>query len=118
MITLTLRPRRDERLRGGHLWVFRDDLQSTPDLPAASIVRVESSEGHSFGTGFYHPTSKIAVRLLASEAEDITADFFAQRFIDAYSLRQRLLPDQQAYRLIHGESDLLSGLVIDIYGPS
>lgn len=115
MTTLTLRQKRDDRYRGGHLWVFRDDLQSQPDLPAASLVRVVSAEGFSYGSGFYHPTSKIAVRLLGADVESVTTEFFADRFSHALAVRQALLPGQHAFRLIHGESDLLSGLVVDIY---
>jgi 23S rRNA (cytosine1962-C5)-methyltransferase len=117
MITIHLKPKCDGRLRGGHLWVFRNELESEPELPAATLVSVVAADGTSYGTGFYHPTSRIAVRLLATEAKTIDADFIAHRLRQAIALRNRLLPNEPMRRLLFGESDLMSGLVIDQYGP-
>lgn len=116
MHTLRLLLKEHYRLVEGHLWVFRDELVKPPTLAAGDVVRVESHDGRSLGVGFYHPTSKIAVRLLATEQETIDVAFFTERFTQALALRERLLPQEDAYRLVFGEADLLSGLIIDIYG--
>ncbi len=112
-----LRPGHDERVRSGHLWVFSNELQDLPRLPAGSIVRVRSATGESFGIGFYNPHSLICVRLLRTdELEEVTVDFFAERIAQALALRRRLCPQEMMYRLVHGEADLLPGLVVDRYG--
>lgn len=116
MTTLTLRPREERRIRDGHLWVFRDELVHVPELLPGSLVRVVAHDGSSLGTGLYNPLSKIAVRMLAGEVESISTEFFHRRFQSSYELRRRMLPNEETYRLIFGEADLLSGLIIDVYG--
>ena len=116
MTTLTLRPREERRIRDGHLWVFRDELVHVPELPPGSLVRVVAHDGASLGTGLYNPLSKIAVRMLGGEVESISTEFFHRRFQSSHELRRRMLPNEETYRLIFGEADLLSGLIIDVYG--
>lgn len=114
--TLSLKPREDDRIRAGHLWVFRNELRAEPQgLQTGQIVRVTTSEGTSLGTGFYHSTSNIAVRMVGGEVETIDEAFFEQRLRAANELRQRMLPAATAYRMVFGEADLMSGLIIDRY---
>jgi len=115
MHTLRLKPHEHHRIADGHLWVFRNELADAPPEELGALVRVESSDGRSLGTGFSNPHSKIAVRLLGSEVEHVDAAFFAARIRQALQLRERLLPNEQAYRVVFGEADLLSGLIIDRY---
>jgi 23S rRNA (cytosine1962-C5)-methyltransferase len=116
MMTLTLKPREHLRLRGGHLWVFTDELTALPEAEPGTVVRVVTHDGVSYGTGFYNPQSKIAVRLLGTEEERIDAEFIASRLRSAQLLRERVLPGESAYRVVFGESDLMSGLIIDRFG--
>ncbi|MCS7177456.1 MAG: class I SAM-dependent rRNA methyltransferase [Candidatus Kapabacteria bacterium] len=116
MQEVRLRAGHEQRVRSGHLWVFSNELQELPRLSPGSIVRVLSAKGESFGVGLYNPHSLIAVRLLRTELEDLSVDFFAERITQALALRQRLCPGEEAYRLVHGEADLLPGLVVDRYG--
>jgi len=115
MLELLLRPREERRLLEGHLWVFRDELSKVPEADPGTLARVVTRDGYVIGTGFYNPLSKIAVRLLGSDINEVDTAFFVERFTAAQNLRHRLLPGESAYRLIHGESDLLSGLIIDRY---
>jgi len=115
MHTLRLKPHEHHRIAEGHLWVFRNELATEPPPELGALVRVESSEGRSLGTGFSNPHSKIAVRMLGGEIETVDTAFFAERIRQAVALRQRLLPNEQAYRVVFGEADLLSGLIIDRY---
>lgn len=117
MTTIHLRPRTEARLRAGHLWVFRDELQDSPSLPAATLVSIQASDGTSYGTGFYHPTSRIAIRLLATHETNIDTAFVARRLRAAIAHRNRVLPNESMRRIMFGESDLMSGLVVDQYGP-
>lgn len=114
---LTLKPKSHNRVRGGHLWVFRDEFSSLPDIPAGSVVRVQTDYGYDLGVGFYHPANQIAVRLLR-HSSTVNEEFFAQRIAQALRLRERLFPTEPSYRLVFGESDFLPGLIIDRYHDS
>jgi 23S rRNA (cytosine1962-C5)-methyltransferase len=116
MHEVRLRAGADKRIRSGHLWVFSNELQELPPLVPGSLVRVLSAQGESFGVGLYNRHSLIAVRLLRTEREELTLDFFTERLLQALALRQRLCPGEQMYRLVHGEADLLPGVVVDRYG--
>jgi 23S rRNA (cytosine1962-C5)-methyltransferase len=113
---LQLMPGAHRRIRRGHLWVYRDELQPPlPTLEPGAIVRVETSYGYDLGVGFYHPHSTIAVRLLLSGGP-VDSAFFEQRIVRALQLRQQVFGDSTVYRLVFGESDLLPGLIVDRYG--
>jgi 23S rRNA (cytosine1962-C5)-methyltransferase len=116
MLTLTLKPREERRLRDGHLWAFRDELVEVPQAEPGELVRLVAHDGATVGSGFYNPLSKIAVRLVGGEVDSVDADFFIRRFTSSLDLRRRALPGEEAYRLIFGEADMLSGLIVDIYG--
>lgn len=115
MLELQLRPREDSRIKEGHLWVYRDELRAVPEAPGGTLVRVLSFEGGSLGTGFYNPVSKIAVRMLGGEEDLADEAFFTRRLQQAQNLRERILPGETAYRVLFGEADLMSGLIIDRY---
>jgi 23S rRNA (cytosine1962-C5)-methyltransferase len=68
------------------------------------------------GRGFYSEASKIAVRMLTREEVAIDVAFFARRLDAAIARRATLLAETDAYRVVHGEGDLLPGLVVDRYG--
>jgi 23S rRNA (cytosine1962-C5)-methyltransferase len=116
MLTLTLKPREERRLRDGHLWAFRDELVEVPQAEPGELVRLVAHDGTTVGSGFYNPLSKIAVRLVGGDVDSVDADFFVRRFTSSLDLRRRALPGEEAYRLIFGEADMLSGLIVDIYG--
>jgi len=116
MITVQLRPKEEDRIRAGHLWVFKDEISKIPNVAPGTLVRVIDRHETSYGTGFCNPLSKITVRLLGTERENIDAAFFTERVLAAQRLREQLLPGETSYRLLFGESDLMSGLIIDRYG--
>lgn len=116
MLTLTLKPREERRLRDGHLWAFRDELVEAPAAEPGELVRLVAHDGTSVGCGFYNPLSKIAVRLVGGDVDAVDVDFFVRRFTSSRDLRRLVLPGEEAYRLIFGEADMLSGLIVDIYG--
>jgi 23S rRNA (cytosine1962-C5)-methyltransferase len=116
MLTLRLRPREHQRIADGHLWIFRDELKDHPTVEAGTLVSVESHSGRPLGSGFYHPTSKIAVRLLGGSVDRIDAPFMMQRIQRAWDLRRQMMPDVSACRVVFGEADLMSGLIVDRFG--
>ncbi len=103
-------------LRAGHPWVFRKAIDRAPrGLPAGAVVDVV--EGERFvARGYYDPHSAIAVRILTREpAEAIDPAFWKRRLARALALRRELVHGTTGYRMVHGESDGLPGVVADRY---
>jgi 23S rRNA (cytosine1962-C5)-methyltransferase len=116
--TVVLSRRAIERLNQGHVWIYRSDLAAPESLAGGEIVRLEDERGWFAGKAFYGAQSQIAVRLLTREDEPIDDDFFARRLGQAARLREAIAPDpdrRRAGRLVHGEADLLPGLIVDRY---
>jgi 23S rRNA (cytosine1962-C5)-methyltransferase len=114
-----LRPGADKRLRSGHPWVYSNEIAmdaAAKALPPGSVVKLTRVDGKPLGLGTFNPHSLIAFRLFSANAEaSLDEAFLANRLEKALALRQRLF-DAPYYRLVHGESDQLPGLVIDRYG--
>jgi 23S rRNA (cytosine1962-C5)-methyltransferase len=96
--------------------VFVSDVIDTGSASAGDVVRVVDARGRTLGTAHYSNTSQIALRLLSRRAEPINEAFLAMRVEQALKLRQLVVRDSEAYRLIHAEGDLLPGLIVDRYG--
>lgn len=105
-----------DRWQEGHPWIYRADLNGDPALEGGEIVRVTDARGWFLGKAFYSKQSKISLRWLSFEDVAIDAAFFRTRIEQADALRRRALPGQTTYRVVHGEADLLPGLVVDRYG--
>lgn len=81
------------------------------------MTLVRERDGAPVGNGFYHPNSLISFRLLTRNADEvIDADFFERRISEAYARRDLLKLRRNAYRIVHGESDFLPGLIVDPFG--
>jgi 23S rRNA (cytosine1962-C5)-methyltransferase len=115
MDTLILKKNADLRLRNGHLWIFSNELTEIPDLMPGSVVDILNHYNKSYGKAFFNPHSLVSARLLLSDKESIDTDFFIERINNAFNLRKKFYPDEEIYRLVFGESDLLPGLIIDKY---
>lgn len=116
--TASLKPRREEILQSGHLWLFSGALQQPPYwIEPGGLVDVKSSTGQFIARGYYNPQTDIAIRVLTREVDEaIDLDFFRRRVRSAAELRQVFDPDNtNAYRLINAEGDGLPGLVVDRY---
>src|SRR5690349_15221162 len=115
---VTLSRRGLERLRSGHVWVYRSDVRAPASLRGGEIVRLVDERGWFAGKAFYGKQSQISVRLLTREEEPVDEAFFARRLAQARALRDAAAPDpdlRHASRVVHGEADLLPGLVVDRY---
>ena len=113
---LVLKKREEERLLSGHQWIFSNEIKSIQGNPeGGDVVELHRHDGKFLGIGFFHPNSLISFRLLSREREEITFDFFESRLSRALSLRKRLFPHSETFRLAHGEGDFLPGLIIDKY---
>jgi 23S rRNA (cytosine1962-C5)-methyltransferase len=113
--SVVISPRGVERLRAGHLWIYRSDVRSA-EAEAGAIVRLTDERGRFHGRAFYSDKSQIAIRLITPHDVPVDRAFFTQRFQRAAEFRKRIVENTQAYRLVYGEADLLSSLVVDRYG--
>lgn len=119
--TIRLKAGKEESVLRRHPWIFSGAISSVPhDIEEGELVKVETSGGDMLGVGHYQIGS-IAVRMLEFGVDSLPDDFFMRRLESAYALRGKLgliRPDNNCYRLVHGEGDFLPGLVIDIYGDT
>jgi 23S rRNA (cytosine1962-C5)-methyltransferase len=117
---LRLKRNEDRRLNAGHLWIFSNevDTQQTPltKFEPGELVRVLSHNDRAMGLAYVNPQSLISARVLETwKLPDVA--WLAKRIRAALALRERLY-QKPYYRLVHGESDGLPGLVIDRYGSA
>jgi 23S rRNA (cytosine1962-C5)-methyltransferase len=100
----------------GHLWVYAGHIDEVRGEPTAGdVVDVVAPNGKFVARGLYNPEYKIRVRLLTFEEEPITEQFLRTRVVQAIHLRQRIVSNTNAYRLVYGEADRLPGLIVDRY---
>ena len=128
MTTVFLKPKKEESLKRFHLWVFSGaiarvllDASHKGDAPVeGELVCVRSSANEVLGIGHWQIGS-IAVRILAFGVEQLPSDFWCERIRAAYKVREAIgliRPDNNTFRLIHGEGDFLPGLIVDVYADT
>jgi 23S rRNA (cytosine1962-C5)-methyltransferase len=113
-----LKKHEDRRIKGGHPWVFSNEIESIdgardPGVPAELF----DAAGGYLGCGYYTPKSLIAFRMLSRQQEDVdSVQFYEQRMAAALAHRLFIYPAMKTFRAVYGESDFLPGLVVDKYG--
>jgi 23S rRNA (cytosine1962-C5)-methyltransferase len=107
--------RGEQRLRGGHPWIYRADVVDVKAAAGDRVV-VRGARGRVLGHALYSDKSQIAIRLLTHGEAPADDALLTRRIEEAIAFRQRLAIDATAYRLIHGEADLLPSLIVDCYG--
>ena len=119
-----LRRGKEESLLRRHPWIFSGAIERVEcdgELSEGALVDVYTSKGDFIARGHYQIGS-IAVRVLTFEQEDINDAWWRNRVASAFDVRRTLdltdNPQTTCYRLIHGEGDLLPGLVVDVYGTT
>jgi len=107
-----------QRIRNGHPWVFRSDLERAPAV-AAGFVRVEEYTGAPLGFALWSPQSEISLRHVSADASRAPdAAWWHEQLRTAIARRAPLATESNAYRLVHGEGDGLPSLVVDRYGDA
>ncbi len=118
---ILLKRGKEDSLRRFHPWVFSGAIARLDDgIEEGDVVDVCTNDGKFIAVGHYQIGS-IAVRVLDFAQRAIDKAFFAERLQKAFQLRKSLgliRPDNNAFRLVHGEGDFLSGLVVDVYGST
>jgi 23S rRNA (cytosine1962-C5)-methyltransferase len=112
---ITISHRAEDRIRRGHPWVYRSDVVDVA-AAAGDVVEVRTTRDRPLGHGLYSDRSEISLRMLTRGAEPPDERFWRGRLDAAIRYRASLNIDASAYRLVHGEADLLPGLVVDRYG--
>ena len=119
---LYLKPGKEESLKRFHPWVFSGAIAKVEGEPEeGEVVDVYTSKKEFIACGHFQIGS-IAVRVLTFKQEEINRDFWKRRLEVALDLRRSLnlvdTPENNTYRLVHGEGDNLPGLIIDVYGQT
>jgi 23S rRNA (cytosine1962-C5)-methyltransferase len=114
----TVSRRGAQRLRRGHPWVFKSDVERRPSVDAG-VVRVEDPNGAPLGWALWSPRSEISLRQIERDASrTIDSAWWHDRLRTAIARRAPLASEANAYRLVHGEGDGLPSLVVDRYGDA
>jgi 23S rRNA (cytosine1962-C5)-methyltransferase len=105
-----------DRLASGHPWVFGSDVTDRGVADPGDAVRVLDHRSRALGTAHYSAASQISLRLLSHEVIEIGRPFFLRRIEAAEAFRRTVVRGTDAYRVVHGEADLLPALIVDRYG--
>ena len=115
MPTVTVSRRAEERVRSGHPWIYRSDVVKA-DAAAGDTVRVIAPRGRTLGDALYSDRSEISLRMLTRGETRADRGHWRLRLQQGIQFRDSLRIDATAYRLVHGEADLMPSFVVDRYG--
>jgi 23S rRNA (cytosine1962-C5)-methyltransferase len=113
--TIVISARGEDRLRSGHPWIYRSDVTEA-QAAAGDVVSVRSRRGQVLGQALYSDRSQIAIRMLTYGEAPADTALIRHRLETAIRFRSTLHIDATAFRLVHGEADLLPSLIVDRYG--
>src|SRR6267142_2914920 len=114
--TVTVTQKGAARARAGHPWIFRGDVAQAPgDLVSGAEVRIADARKNFIARGFWAVKSPIALRLLSRQDLPLDEELLATRLRRAWERRKAIFPRADAFRLAHGEADLLPGYFVDVY---
>ena len=115
MSSVKVNKRGADRIRKGHLWIYRSDIIDVNDCRGGTIVRVNDPQENFIGQAFYSDRSEIALRLLTQSNQTIDREWWRNRVRQAANRRESVKPHTNAYRLVYSEGDLLPSLIVDVY---
>jgi 23S rRNA (cytosine1962-C5)-methyltransferase len=114
-----LKPRGEDRVRGGHPWVYRSDVADVLNPEPGAIVEVRGPRDRMLGHALFSDQSQITIRMIsrAGSPYEVPIDdaFWRARLDAAIRFRDSLQINATAFRLVHGEADLLPSLIVDRY---
>lgn len=116
---IQLKARKEKSIERRHLWVFSGAIKETdPTIQDGDLVQIKANKGRFLGIGHYAAEGKVAIRILSFQETEINQEYYNKRVQDAFHLRQKtncIADNQNIFRLIHAEGDLLPGLIVDVY---
>jgi 23S rRNA (cytosine1962-C5)-methyltransferase len=115
MNTIIVNKRGADRIRHGHLWIYRSDVIDTAEAEGGSVVVVRDQNRNFVGQAFFSDSSQITLRFLSHTEEAIDRQWWQRRLREAAERRANIAPNTNAYRLVYSEGDLLPSIIIDRY---
>ena len=112
---ITIARRGAERVRGGHLWVYRSDVRDAAGARGGSVVAVRDERGRFVAQALYSDRSEIALRVLTTRDESVGREWWRERLRASAARRAGLGRETDAFRLVYSEGDLLPSLIVDRY---
>jgi 23S rRNA (cytosine1962-C5)-methyltransferase len=108
-----------KRVRNGHLWIYKSDVQKV-EASGGETVSVYDEAKNFVGKAFYSDSSEITLRIFTTKDEPVDKEFWRKRINDAAQIRQQSKTNDQkpktnAQRLIYSEGDLIPSLIVDDY---
>ena len=113
--SVTISARGEQRVRLGHPWIYRADVAAVA-ADGGDVVQVLGPRQRVLGYALFSDRSQIAIRMLSRGEQPIDESLVRARLEASIRFRESLTLDATAYRLVHGEADLLPSLVVDRYG--
>lgn len=111
---VSITPKAEKSVLFGHPWIYKEEIIKKDDITNGEIIDVLNSKGKYLGTGFYNDNSKITVRLISRNTNDLfDYDFFKRRVRYAIDMRKQVMSDLNSFRVIFGEADGFPGLTVD-----
>jgi 23S rRNA (cytosine1962-C5)-methyltransferase len=103
------------RLKDGHVWVYRSDITEADGVAPGAMVGVVDEREKFLGAALYSSASQIAIRMISREAVRDLDGLLRKRIQEAIAYRERVVRDTDAYRIVFSEADFLPGLIVDRY---
>jgi 23S rRNA (cytosine1962-C5)-methyltransferase len=141
--TVLISRRGADRLRAGHVWVYRSDVVEAEGVPPGAFVTVKEHGGRGprstslragpnnatgpdrsvgatraaaiLGSALYSTASEIAIRMISSKPVRDLEQLARERVRAAIAYRERFIQNTNAYRVVFSEGDFLPGLIVDRY---
>jgi 23S rRNA (cytosine1962-C5)-methyltransferase len=104
-----------DRLKSGHVWVYRSDISSADAVAPGALVSVTDERGKPLGAALFSSSSQIAIRMISPEPVSDFPALLRERVQAAIEYRERVVRDSDAYRVVFSEADFLPGLIVDRY---
>ena len=114
MAAVAISPRGEARLRHGHPWIYRSDVDAT-GATGGEVVTVRGARDRVLGQAFFSDRSQIALRMVTRDDRPVDEAFWRARLAAALAFRESLRIDASAFRLVHAEADLLPSIIVDRY---
>lgn len=116
LLQVILKPKEEQRIQTGHAWVYGNEVARLDgEIRSGDVVDVVSSKGEFVGRGFLNTASKILVRIMTRRIDQPVDRAFFRTLIRRADQRKRELGYGDSYRVVFGEADGMSGLIVDKY---
>jgi 23S rRNA (cytosine1962-C5)-methyltransferase len=103
------------RLKEGHVWVYRSDIVGADGIAPGALVAVADDREKLLGSALYSSASQIAIRMISRDGVKDLDGLVRKRIQEAIAYRERVVRDTDAYRIVFSEADFLPGLIVDRY---